>query len=42
MNFAISEFQWMLEHRSAFWGSMLVMFAVVAGLLYLFRLKRWL
>jgi magnesium transporter len=42
MNFAIGEFEWMLTHRAAFWGSMLIMVAVSAGLLYLFRLKRWL
>jgi len=42
MNFTNREFQWMLTHRSAFWASMLVTLAIIVGLLYLFRLKRWL
>ena len=42
MNFTIGEFEWMLNHRLAFWISMLLTLAVVVTLLYLFRLKRWL
>jgi magnesium transporter len=41
-NFTVPEFQWLLQHRSAFWGSIAFMLALVAALLLMFRRRKWL
>ena len=41
-NFDIPEFNWLLQHRSAFYASMGVMLGVSGVLLLLFRWRKWL
>ena len=42
MNFDIPEFNWLLQHRLGFWGSMVLMLSLIASLLAVFRKRGWL
>lgn len=41
-NFDTPEFKWLLSTQAGFWGSIFVAVALIAGLLALFRVKKWL
>jgi magnesium transporter len=42
MNFAVPEFQWLLDHRAGFWASIVLTLGLIGALVYLFRVKKWL